>query len=199
MSTQVAKTLATIGLLAATPFAAMAADAYKTDQGHTEVHFGWSHFGVSTQTGEFTEVDGTLMLDEDDISKSTLEVTVSAASLATGFGPLDDHLKSADFFEVETYPEITFKSTSVTQTGDKTADVTGDLTMHGVTLPVTLKTTLTFQGEHPVAGFNPAYAGAWVAFEATGVIENHLDFGIGPFPAGPVELTIVTEMQNKDG
>lgn len=120
--------------------AAMAADTYWTDRGHTEVRFGWSHAGVSNQTGEFTKASGKLMLDPKNAEKSSISVKIDAASVATGFKPLDKHLKSKDFLEVEKYPEITFESTSIKKTGDKTADVTGTLTMHSVTKEITLKT-----------------------------------------------------------
>lgn len=170
------------------------AQTYKTDQGHTEVRFGWSHAGVSTQHGEFTNVEGVLNLDADDIEASVLNVTIDAGSLSSGFGPLDDHLKSADFFEVETYPEITFVSTEIKRTGDTTADVTGDLTIHGVTKPATLKATLTHQGEHPLGGAVEYYQGDWVAFSATGEID-HTEFGVGPFSTGPITIMIDTEMR----
>ena len=75
----------------------LAAQVFKTDQGHTEVRFGWSHAGVSMQHGEFTKVDGTLDLNVDDVAASTLNVVIDAASVSSGFGPLDDHLKTADF------------------------------------------------------------------------------------------------------
>ena len=140
--------LSALLLTAAVP--ALAAETYYTDQGHTEVRFGWSHAGVSMQTGEFTTASGKLDLDPDNVEQSSISVTIDAASVSTGFEALDTHLKSADFLEVETYPEITFVSTSIERTGDTTANVTGDLTIHGVTQPVTLETTLTHRGDHPV-------------------------------------------------
>lgn len=185
-------------LVAALPVgSAFAAETYYTDQGHTEVRMSWSHAGVSIQTAEFTTVNGTLKLDPDNIEASSVDVTIDAASIATGFGPLDDHLKSADFLEVETYPEITFTSTEVTRTGEETADVTGDLTIHGVTKPVTLQTTLTHRGEHPVGAMLDYYKGQWVAFSATTEID-HMEFGVGPFPTGPISIEIVTEMKDRE-
>ncbi len=184
-------------LIAATSFSAFATETYYTDQGHTEVRLGWSHAGVSMQAAEFTSVNGMLVLDPDNVEQSKLDVTVDASSISSGFGPLDDHLKSADFLEVETYPEITFKSTSIKQTGDTTADVTGDLTIHGVTHPVTLKTTLTHRGEHPIGKFLDYYKGDWVAFTATGEID-HVAFDVGKaIPTGPISISIVTEMKDR--
>jgi len=186
--------LAALTLMIAAP--AFAAETYYTDQGHTEVRFGWNHAGVSMQSGEFTKANGKLVLDPDNVENSTISVTIDAASVSTGFVPLDDHLKSADFLEVKTYPEITFVSTSVKKTGDKTADVTGDLTIHGVTKPVTLKTTLTHRGKHPVAAAIDYYKGEWVAFTATTEID-HQAFKVGGFSTGPISITIVTEMKDR--
>ena len=176
---------------------AMAAETYYTDQGHTEVRFGWSHAGVSMQTGEFTTASGKLVLDPENVEQSSISVTIDAASVSTGFEALDTHLKSADFLEVETYPEITFESTSVERTGDTTAKVTGDLTIHGVTKPVTLETTLTHRGEHPVAAVLEYYKGQWVAFSATAEID-HQAFDVGGFSTGPISISIVSEMKDRE-
>ena len=177
------------------PGSTIAAQVYVTDQGHTEVLFGWDHSGVSRQHGEFTLATGTLQL-ADDIEKSSIDVKIDASSVSTGVGALDKHLKSKDFLEVETYPEITFKSTSIRQTGDITFDVTGDLTMHGVTKPVVLKAEMTHKGKHPVAAFIDYYKGSWIAFRATTEID-HLAFKVGSFSTGPIAIEINTEMKAK--
>ncbi len=184
-------------ILAALAMPALAAETYYTDQGHTEVRFGWSHAGVSMQTGEFTKATGTLVLDPDNVEQSSISVTIDAASVSTGFEALDKHLKTADFLEVETYPEITFVSTAVERTGDTTANVTGDLTIHGVTKPVTLETTMTHRGEHPVGAMLDYYKGQWVAFSATTEID-HQAFNVGSFSTGPISITIVTEMKDHE-
>ncbi len=184
-------------LLLALAVPALAAETYYTDQGHTEVRFGWNHAGVSMQTGEFTTASGKLVLDPDNVEQSSISVTIDANSHSTGFEALDTHLKSADFLEVETYPEITFESTSVERTGDMTANVTGDLTIHGVTQPVTLETTLTHRGEHPVAAMIDYYKGQWVAFSATTEID-HQAFEVGGFSTGPISIEIVTEMKDRE-
>ena len=175
----------------------MAAETYYTDQGHTEVRFGWSHAGVSMQTGEFTTASGKLVLDPDNVEQSSINVTIDAASVSTGFEALDTHLKSADFLEVETYPEITFESTSIERTGEMTANVKGDLTVHGVTKPVTLETTLTHRGEHPVGAMLDYYKGQWIAFSATTEID-HQAFDVGGFSTGPISISIVTEMKDRE-
>ena len=170
------------------------ATQYKTDQGHTEVRFSWSHAGVSIQTAEFTVAEGTLDLDPEKPADAALSVSIQTDSLASGFGPLDDHLKSADFLEVATYPEITFVSTGVEVTSDTTANVTGDLTIHGTTRPVTLATTLTHIGPHLLGGVIDYYKGEWAAFAATTEID-HQAFGVGGFSTGPITIDIVTEMK----
>lgn len=173
-----------------------AVETYYTDPGHTEVRFGWSHAGVSMQTAEFTKVDGTLILDPVNVEKSKLTVTIDPSSVASGVEVFDGHLKSPRFFNVAKYPTITFVSTSVKRTGEKTADVTGDLTMHGVTRPVTLKTALTHRGPHPVAAAIDYYKGNWVAFSATTTID-HMAFKVGNFSTGPITINIVTEMKDR--
>ncbi|MEM7214060.1 MAG: YceI family protein [Pseudomonadota bacterium] len=194
------------GLLLTAPFAltspiteAAAAETYYTDQGHTEIFFSWNHAGVSIQTGEFTKAEGVLKLDPDNVENSKIDVVIDASSVSTGFVPLDDHLKSSDFLEVSKFPVITFKSTSVKRTGDDTADVTGDLTIHGVTKPATLKTKLTHRGAHPVASILDYYRGEWVAFSATTEIADHQEFGVGGFSTGPLTITISTEMKDRAG
>ena len=175
---------------------AAAAEIYHTDQGHTEVRLGWSHAGVSMQSAEFTTVNGTLSLDPDKVEQSTLTVTIDAASISTGFAPLDTHLKSKDFLEVETYPTIIFKSTSVKRTGEDTADVVGDLTIHGVTKSVTLKTKMTHRGDHPLGKVIDYYKGKWAAFAATTKID-HQAFNVGKFSTGPISISIVTELKDR--
>lgn len=166
---------------------------YVSDQGHTEVLFGWNHAGVTRQNGEFTVAAATVNLAEK-IEESTVEVEIDASSLSSGFGKLDDHLKSSDFLEVETHPTITFKSTAVEMTGDTTMNVTGDLTIHGITQPVTLATEMTLNGEHPLGGAIDYYKGKWVAFQATTEID-HTAFEVGGFNTGPIAITINTEMK----
>lgn len=175
------------------PVSAVAEDTYVTDQGHTEVIFGWSHSGVSQQHGEFTAATGTLKL-ADDIEKSAIDVTIDASSVSTGVEALDKHLKGKDYLNVETYPEITFESTSIRKTGDKTFDVNGNLTLHGVTKPVVLKAEMTHQGPHPVGKFIDYYKGSWVAFRATTEID-HMAFKVGSFSTGPIAIEINTEMK----
>ena len=182
-----------VSTMTLTPRIAIADQVYATDQGHTEVLFSWNHAGVSTQNAEFTSAKGTLNL-ADNIEKSSVSVNIDTNSLSSGFAMLDDHLKSADFLEVATYPEIVFQSTSIKQTGEKLYDVTGNLSIHGVTQSVTLKAEITHQGEHPVAKFIDYYKGKWIAIKATAEID-HQAFKVGPFSTGPISVVINTEMK----
>ena len=176
---------------------AQAAETYYTDDGHTEVRFGWNHSGVSRQHGSFDTAKGVLELDPENVETSKLTVTIDVSSLHTGVPALNKHLLSADFFDVEKYPEITFVSTDIKRTGENTADVTGNLTLHGVTKPITLKTTLTHVGEHPVAQFIDYYKGEWVAFHATAELDN-MEFNVGAYPTGPILIEINTELKDRE-
>lgn len=168
---------------------------YITDQGHTEVLFGWSHAGVSRQHGEFEKAVGTLSLAEN-LEDSSISVVIDATSLSTGFDALDKHLMSKDFLEVETYPELTFKSSTVKAISDTSLEVTGDLTIHGVTKPVTLMVNMTHRGEHPLGKAIDYYKGEWIAFSATTEID-HQEFGVGGFSTGPIAIEINTELKAK--
>jgi len=175
------------------PMAASADQTFVTDQGHTEVMFGWSHAGVTNQNGEFTKATGTLKL-ADKMEDSSISVEIDANSLSSGFEALDKHLKSADFLDVEKFPTLTFQSTSVKSTGDKTMDVIGDLTIHGVTQPVTLQAEMTHKGEHPLGKNIEYYQGEWIGIRATTEID-HQAFGVGAFSTGPISITINSELK----
>lgn len=166
---------------------------FKTDPGHTEVRFGWNHVGVSTQHGEFDRSVGILSIDPADLTTTSLDVTIEAASVSTGFEPLDTHIKSKDFLLAEEHPNIRFVSTSVKQTSDTTADVAGDVTLRGVTIPATLKVELIHQGAHPIAQFQDYYKGDWLGFHATAAIDT-AEFGFA-VPVGVLEFEISTEMK----
>ncbi|SLN43955.1 hypothetical protein ROA7450_02121 [Roseovarius albus] len=175
---------------------AEAVETYVIDQGHTEVFFGWSHAGVSRQHGEFTRLSGAMSLDPENPAQSSIEITIDATSLSSGFEPLDTELISRSWLDVETYPEIHFKSTSVELTGGDTALVSGELTLHGVTKTVTLDTKLTHRGAHPVGQWIDYYKGPWVAFHATTDIDHTL-FGVGPYSTGRIFIEINTELKGQ--
>ena len=115
------------------------------DPSHTQAPFTVRHMVISNVKGEFQSTKGVVKIDDKDLAKSTVDVTIDAASIHTREDKRDAHLRSPDFFDVERYPTITFKSTKVEKAGGDRYKVTGDLTMHGVTKPVVLDAALTPQ------------------------------------------------------
>lgn len=148
--------------------------AYKVEPGHTRMLFAVSHMGFTTWYGDFAGASGTLQLDVAKPADSRLEISVPTASVTTTNAKLDSELKSADWFDAARYPTITFKSRQVTVTEPGRADVLGDLTLHGVTRPVTLKAR--FNG----AGVNPLDKAYTVGFEVSGHIKRS-DFGVSKY------------------
>ena len=144
------------------------AGTYTLDRGHTRLLFQVSHLGFSQYTALFTEMDATLTFDPANPAGMTLTATVNPASVETHYpDPAVDFnatIAGTEFLDSAQFPDITFASTTVTLTGDETADVTGDLTLHGVTLPLTLQ--VTYNGGYGANGFDPA--GARIGFSATG-------------------------------
>jgi polyisoprenoid-binding protein YceI len=120
-----------------TPALARAA-TWEIDPSHTAVEFSVRHMMVSTVKGRFEKVKGSLELDEKDVAKSSVQVTIDLASVNTNEPKRDGHLKSPDFFDVANHPTATFKSTKVEKAGKNKLKVTGELTLHGVTKPVVL-------------------------------------------------------------
>ncbi len=117
--------------------AVASASTWSIDTGHSEVGFSVRHMMVSNTKGSFKKFEGTVILDDKDISKSTVNVSIDAKSVFTDNDKRDEHLKSPDFFNVAKYPKLTFKSTSVKKTQDG-LKVTGQLSLHGVTKSVVL-------------------------------------------------------------
>lgn len=115
---------------------------WQLDNAHTQINFSAKHMMVTTVRGTFHDVEGTIELDETDPTRSHGEFRVSAASIDTNFGARDAHLRSADFFDTEAYPWITFRSTAIRQTGDDAFEVIGDLTIRDVTKPATFTVEL---------------------------------------------------------
>jgi len=184
--------LATVALAFMLPVGANAATtSYTLDPNHTNILFHANHFGFSNPSGHFGIKDGTLVLDDKDPTKSTINVTIDVTSLLTGVPKLDEHLKSKDFLEAEKFPTATFKSTKVEVTGGDTAKVTGDFTLHGVTKPVTLDVKLNKQGEHPMTHKQA------VGFTASTELKRS-EFGVNayvPNVSDEIKLDIETEAQ----
>ena len=188
------------GLIAALALgaAAQAANSYTFDKGHTKILFFWNHLGMSNQSARFDDFDGTVVFDPEKPENSKVDVTIKTASVDSDVPAFDDHLKSADFFNAEKHPEITFVSTTVRKTGKETGQVEGDLTINGVTKPVTLDVTFNFMGEHPLSAFNENYKGAqYAAFSARARVLRS-DFNVGlyaPLTSDTVDIMIETELR----
>ncbi|HVN28811.1 MAG TPA: YceI family protein [Candidatus Binataceae bacterium] len=159
-----ATALFTIGIGSAT------AATWDLDPAHTNISFSVKHMMLSNVTGSFDKFSGTITANDDDPKSVAIEVTIDASSVDTHNEKRDGHLKSPDFFDVAKYPTITFKSAKIEPDGDNKWKVTGDLTMHGVTKPVTLEVT----GPTPEVNVMGA---PHRAAEATTTI-NRQDFGV---------------------
>ncbi|WP_374470315.1 YceI family protein [Phenylobacterium sp.] len=164
---------------------------YALDPAHSKITWSVSHFGFSTYVGQFGKVTGQLRLDARQPEASQLAVTVDANSVGTLDAALDKHLKTADFLDVAKFPTAEFKATRVRRTGERTAEITGDLTLHGVTRPVTLT------AEFNQAGVNPIDKAYSLGFDAKGKIKRS-DFGITTYiPAIGDEVTLQIEAELK--
>jgi polyisoprenoid-binding protein YceI len=135
--------IAALAVALAPALASAQSATWNVDASHSRVGFSVKHLVISDVKGEFEKVSGKAQIDEADLSKSSIEVTIEAGSISTRDEKRDGHLKSADFFDVAKFPNITFKSTKVVAGKDGEFTVTGDLTMHGVTKPVTLEGSIT--------------------------------------------------------
>ena len=140
------------------------------DPSHTLVEFAAKHMLFTTVKGRFTDVQGTIEIDPADLSHSSVQVEIDAKTITTGDAQRDGHLRSADFFDVEQYPTITFASRRVEPIGSERARVVGDLTIHGVGREVVLAAELQGEGKNP---WGKTVAG----FSATTTI-NRKDFGL---------------------
>ena len=142
---------------------------WKIDPAHSNVEFAVKHLMISTVKGLFTDVEGEIVIVEGDPSKSSVSATLKAASIDTRTGQRDDHLRSADFLDAANFPEITFKSTRIS--GDESEfEVVGNLTIRGVTRPITLDVTNEGAGKDP-------WGGDRIAFSATTKLDRR-DFGL---------------------
>ena len=144
---------------------------WNLDTGHSQVSFSAKHMGIMTVRGRFTDVQATINFNEDDFTASSVEATINAASVATNDEKRDGHLRSADFFDVEQYPSLVFKSSSIERAAHDHYRMTGDLTIHGVTRPVSLDVVYSGQAKDP---WGNMHAG----FSAETTI-NRKDWGLG--------------------
>ncbi len=176
--------------IALAPLPALAQD-WQVDPSHSNILFSVEHFGFSDIKGVFRNFEIDVTFNPDDLGATEATVTIDPASLDTFWEARDEHIKGADMLDVESFPEITFVSTGVNVTGDTTAEITGDLTLHGETHPVTFSAELNkldaspFDDSKRVAGFT-----------LTGVIDRSL-FGVdyaAPMVATEIPVTVNVEL-----
>jgi polyisoprenoid-binding protein YceI len=188
---------------AAKPAPQPPAGQYHMDKAHTSVVFKVSHLGFSNYTAQFSRVDGKLQFDPANPAAMKVEASIDPTSLILNAPPAGflDKMMGKEFFDAAQFPKMTFVSTKVEPTGPKTAKVTGDFTLHGVTKPVTLE--VTYNGGYPPNSFDPG--GARVGFSAHGVLKRSA-FGMGfgvPAPGSTmgvsdeVDFAIETEFSSK--
>ncbi|HCA5041155.1 TPA: polyisoprenoid-binding protein [Acinetobacter baumannii] len=162
---------------------------YKIDPTHTATVFSWNHFGFSTPSANFSDIQGVIKVDNAKPANSSVNVTIPLSSVNTNVPALDKEFQEEAWFNAAKYPNITFKSTKVETKEKKHFKITGDLTVKGITKPVVLDAVLNKQGEHPMAKV-PA-----IGFNATTSF-NRSDFGLGnyvPNVGDKITVNITTE------
>ncbi|MDT1911025.1 YceI family protein [Acinetobacter baumannii] len=162
---------------------------YKIDPTHTATVFSWNHFGFSTPSANFSDIQGVIKVDNAKPANSSVNVTIPLSSVNTNVPALDKEFQEEAWFNAAKYPNITFKSTKVETKDKKHFKITGDLTVKGITKPVVLDAVLNKQGEHPMAKV-PA-----IGFNATTSF-NRSDFGLGnyvPNVGNKITVNITTE------
>lgn len=160
-----------------------APQTFVMDPSHTFPRFSYDHMGMSKQILRFNKTSGTVVLDKE-AREAKVDVTIDTTSIDTGFGPFNEHIQGADFLDTAQFPTATFKSTKVVFEGDKPVSIEGDLTIKGITKPVTLTVTSFYSGPHPMLKKDS------IGANATAVIKRS-DFNAGKFaPAVGDEVTL---------
>jgi polyisoprenoid-binding protein YceI len=176
----------TLGLMAD----AAQAESLTFEPDHTSVIFTYEHFGLSHPSGKIMGARGTLILDRDEAAESTVDIALDMRTLTTALPDFDTLLKGEKYFDVAQFPTATFKSTKVELTGENTANVTGDLTIHGVTQSEVLVVTFNKKA------FNPAVFKTGYGFSATAHLSRNA-FGLGnyePIVGDDIDLIIDAEV-----
>ncbi|MCP3138281.1 YceI family protein [Pyxidicoccus xibeiensis] len=148
----------------------MTTTTWNIDTTHSGIHFSVRHMVIAKVRGNFQKFSGTVALDEQDVTKSSVSVSIDTASISTGVEQRDNHLRSADFFEVEKFPAITFQSTKVEKTSGNGLRVTGNLTIRDITREVVLDAEQLGVGKDP-------WGNVKAAFEAKTSVDRR-DFGL---------------------
>ena len=181
-------TAAALGLMAAPALAAP--EAWTLDPSHSQIVFDYNHLGFSTGTGMFSGFEGEIMFDQEDPAASSVNVSFPVRSMLTGWEARFEHFMSPDFFDAADDSEmVTFQSTAIEVTGENTANITGDLTLNGVTKSVVLDAKLNQVGDHPMEG-KP-----WAGFDATtSLLRSDYNLGMfAPFVSDEVNVAISVE------
>ena len=172
-------------LLIAAAFVALTAfttfsGTWTNDDPHSQLGFTVTHLGIADVSGTFNDIDVTVKSTKADFSDASFELTAKTASIDTRVEQRNNHLKSADFFDVEKYPSLTFRSTSLKKTSENKYQVDGDLTMHGITKPVSMN--LLYKGTVE----NPMSKKPTAGFQITGTLKRS-DFNLGgKFPSAMI-------------
>jgi polyisoprenoid-binding protein YceI len=186
--TMLKSVFAVLAVSVALPLSALAADSYTIDSNHTFPHFSINHLGFSTLQGRFDKTSGTVTLDRA-AKTGSVEISIESASISTGFSKRDDHLKSPDFFNAVEFPAITYKSTAMHFKGNTPASVEGNLTILGVTKPVTLTIDAFNCGTNPMSKKDECGAGASAQIKRS-------DFGVKfGLPAVGDDVKLVFEIE----
>jgi len=184
-------------ILMLAPMSAQAAlERYEFDKEHTQILFFVNHLGFSNSHGEFLDFDGGFDFNESDPDKGAVEISINTNSIdMSGIKSWNKHMKSKDFFNVEKFPTMDFVGTHIEVTGDNTAKITGDLTLLGVTKPVTLDVVFNKAGKHPMEDKYVA------GFSASGHLKRS-DFGMNfgvPMIGNDIEMRIQAEGHRPNG
>jgi len=175
--------LSLIAALSAAP-AFAAPEAYVLDPSHSQIVFSYNHLGFSTSYGMFSGFEGKISFDAEAPAASSVEVAFPVKTMLTGWQERFDHFMTPDFFGANADSNVTFKSTAIEVTGEKTAKITGDLTLNGVTKPVVLDAEMTQAMEHPMQ------KKPWIGFNGSTVLKR-TDFNLGQFaPYVSDEVTV---------
>ena len=166
--------LAALAVALAAASSSLYATTYTLEPDYTQGVFRWNHLGFSSPAAQFAQGAGTLEFDPGDPARSSVQVTIPLATLRTGVPDLDEDFRSSDFFAIDRFPTATFKSSRVSSKGSNQLEVTGELTLHGVTKPVTLAVTVIKIGTNPRTGLPT------VGFDATTTLRRS-DFGLGKY------------------
>ncbi|WP_127128955.1 YceI family protein [Pseudoflavitalea rhizosphaerae] len=160
------------------------AQVWKSDPAHSKLSFSTVHMGISDVSGRFNKFEATINATKKDFSDASVELKVDVSSINTDVEQRDNHLKSPDFFDVAKFPEMSFKSTGITRIEGNKYQLTGDLTLHGVTRPVSM--VMEYRGTVQ----NPQSKKDIAGFQVTGTIQRS-DFGIGnKFPSAMISEAV---------